>query len=80
MKSAVQIDAVPVATAQAPIGPCWLRAALDVLAGAGTPRRARWLLRALTSLLIMPGRDADEERAMIEEFLVPVLLPAPATR
>ena len=34
-------------------------------------RRARWLLRALTSLLIMPGRDADEERAMIEEFLVP---------
>lgn len=43
-------------------------------------RRARWLLRALTSLLIMPGRDADEERAMIEEFLVPVLLPAPATR
>ena len=38
-------------------------------------RRARWLVRMLTSLLIFPGRDADEERAMLEEFVVPVLCP-----
>ena len=31
-------------------------------------RRARWLVRALTSLLISPGRDAADEQAMLEEF------------
>ena len=36
-------------------------------------RKARWLVRVLTSLLIFPGRDADDERAMVEEFLVPIL-------
>lgn len=52
MKSAVQIDGVPVAAARAPLGPCWLRAALDVLAGAGTPSRARWLLPVLAVFLL----------------------------
>lgn len=36
-------------------------------------RKARWLVRVLTSLLIFPGRDADDERAMVEEFLVPIV-------
>jgi hypothetical protein len=36
-------------------------------------RKARWLVRILTSLLIFPGRDADDERAMVEEFLVPTI-------
>jgi AcrR family transcriptional regulator len=36
-------------------------------------RKARWLVRILTSLLIFPGRDADDERAMVEEFLVPAI-------
>jgi AcrR family transcriptional regulator len=40
---------------------------------AGIERKARWLLRILISLLIFPGRDADDERAMLEEFLVPVV-------
>lgn len=39
-------------------------------------RRARWLVRVVTSLLISPGRDADDERAILEEFVLPVLLPA----
>lgn len=39
-------------------------------------RRARWLIRVLTSLLIFPGRDADDERAMIEEFVIPVVCPS----
>jgi AcrR family transcriptional regulator len=39
-------------------------------------RRARWLVRALTSLLLFPGRDEDEERAMLEEFVAPVVLSA----
>lgn len=38
-------------------------------------RRARWLVRVLTSLLIFPGRDEADERAMLEEFLVPIVAP-----
>lgn len=41
-------------------------------------RRARWVVRVLTSLLMYPGRDEDEERAMIEEFVVPIIAPASA--
>ena len=38
-------------------------------------RRARWLVRVLTSLLIFPGRDAEDERAILEEFVVPMMCP-----
>jgi len=41
-------------------------------------RRARWVVRVLTSLLMYPGQDAADERAMIEEFVVPIVTPAPA--
>ena len=43
-----------------------------------TGRRARWLVRILTSLLVSPGRDADEERSMLEDFVVPALVRSPA--
>jgi AcrR family transcriptional regulator len=43
-------------------------------------RRARWVVRVLTSLLMYPGRDDNEERAMIEEFVVPIIAPASARR
>ena len=39
-------------------------------------RRASWVRRVVTSLLISPGRDADDERAILEEFVLPVRLPA----
>lgn len=39
-------------------------------------RRARWLVRVLTSLLIFPGHDPDDERAMLEEFVVPLVCPS----
>lgn len=39
-------------------------------------RRARWLVRVLTSLLIFPGRDAEDERTMLEEFVIPVVCPS----
>ena len=39
-------------------------------------RRARWLVRVLTSLLIFPGHDAEDERAMLEEFVVPLVCPS----
>lgn len=49
-------------------------------ATAGAPavieRRARWVVRSMTSLLNFPGRDAHEERVMLAEFVVPVVLPA----
>ncbi|MGA8547112.1 MAG: helix-turn-helix domain-containing protein [Mycobacterium sp.] len=40
-----------------------------------TQRRGRWLVRVITSLLIFPGRDVAEEQAMIEEFVVPIVVP-----
>lgn len=39
-------------------------------------RRARWIVRVLVSLLIDPADDPDEERSLIEEFVVPVVLAA----
>jgi len=38
-------------------------------------RRARWAVRVIISLLMFPGRDEDDERAMIEEFVAPVVAP-----
>jgi AcrR family transcriptional regulator len=38
--------------------------------------RGRWLVRAITSLLIFPGRDEADERAMLAEFVAPVVVPA----
>lgn len=40
---------------------------------ADVERRARWLIRVMISLLIFPGRDDDEERAMLEQFVLPLL-------
>jgi AcrR family transcriptional regulator len=37
--------------------------------------RARWLVRVMTSLLVFPGRDEAEERAMLTEFVVPIVVP-----
>ena len=36
---------------------------------AAAERWARWLVRALASLLTVPGRDADDERAMLKELV-----------
>jgi AcrR family transcriptional regulator len=36
-------------------------------------RRARWVLRVIISLLMFPGHDEADERAMIEEFVVPMV-------
>jgi AcrR family transcriptional regulator len=43
-------------------------------------RRARWVVRVLTSLLMYPGQDEADERAMIEEFVVPIVTPVSARR
>jgi hypothetical protein len=41
-------------------------------------RRARWVVRVITSLLMFPGQDEADERAMIEEFVVPIVTRVPA--
>jgi AcrR family transcriptional regulator len=41
--------------------------------------RARWLVRVITSLLIFPGRDVADEQAMVEEFVVPIVVPVAQT-
>jgi len=46
---------------------------LDGDDGAAAARRARWLIRVLTSFLTVPGHDADDERALLEEFVVPLI-------
>ena len=43
-------------------------------------RRARWAVRVIISLLMFPGHDDADERAMIEEFVVPIVTPVPAPR
>jgi AcrR family transcriptional regulator len=48
----------------------------DVADPDAVERKARWLVRVLTSLLLLPGRDAEDERSMVEEFLVPIVTPA----
>jgi AcrR family transcriptional regulator len=40
---------------------------------AAAQRRARWLVRVLTSFLAVPGCDPEEERAMLAEFVVPAM-------
>jgi AcrR family transcriptional regulator len=39
----------------------------------GDEPTARWLVRVIVSLLIVPGRDDADERAMVERFVVPCL-------
>ncbi|EME19743.1 TetR/AcrR family transcriptional regulator [Rhodococcus triatomae] len=38
------------------------------------PRQARWVVRVIVSLLTVPGADAADERAMVEQFVVPALV------
>jgi AcrR family transcriptional regulator len=38
-------------------------------------RRARWLVRVMISLLTFPGHDDADERAMLEEFVLPLVAP-----
>jgi AcrR family transcriptional regulator len=40
-------------------------------------RRANWLVRIMVSLLMFPGADEADERAMLEEFVVAQLVPTP---
>ena len=36
--------------------------------------RARWMVRVIVSLLTMPGENEDEERAIVERYVVPNVL------
>ncbi|OBF64591.1 TetR family transcriptional regulator [Mycobacterium sp. 852002-51971_SCH5477799-a] len=42
-------------------------------------RRGRWMVRVIVSLLTHPGHDEADERAMIEEFVVPIVTPVAAS-
>lgn len=41
------------------------------LAAVGDADLARWLVRVIVSLLMVPGRDEAEERRIVERFVVP---------
>ncbi|HTH84813.1 TetR/AcrR family transcriptional regulator [Mycobacterium sp.] len=38
--------------------------------------RARWLVRVMTSLFLFPGHNDADERVMLEDFVVPIVLPS----
>ncbi len=38
-------------------------------------RRARWLVRVMVSLLVFPGHDEADERAILQEFVLPTVMP-----
>jgi AcrR family transcriptional regulator len=42
---------------------------------ANAESRGRWMVRVITSLLIFPGLDEADERAMLAEFVAPVVVP-----
>jgi AcrR family transcriptional regulator len=44
--------------------------------GDGIERSARWLVRVMVSLLVFPGKDEADERAMLAEFVAPLMVPA----
>jgi AcrR family transcriptional regulator len=41
------------------------------------PDDARWLVRVILSLLTVPGRDDEDERAMVERYVAPRVTSAP---
>jgi AcrR family transcriptional regulator len=45
---------------------------LRALGMADVEHLARWLVRVMISLLVFPGHDAADERAMLEEFVLPL--------
>ena len=49
----------------------------DELGSHELERRAGWVLRSIVMLLAMPGPDAAAERAMVEQFVVPVVAATP---
>ncbi|CAA0122491.1 putative HTH-type transcriptional regulator [Mycolicibacterium vanbaalenii] len=77
------------ATTQRPIGAAMaeqsqvikaLTEAFVISLGSDAPdvveHRARWLVRVMMSLLVFPGHDDADERRMLEEFVVPIVLPS----
>jgi AcrR family transcriptional regulator len=48
--------------------------ALDTEDNDAVQQRARWVVRVVTSMLSFPGRDADDEREMLTQFVVPVVV------
>jgi AcrR family transcriptional regulator len=43
------------------------------------PAAARWLVRVVVSLLMMPGRDEADERDLVARFVVPAIAPTGLT-
>ncbi|MDJ0110475.1 TetR/AcrR family transcriptional regulator, partial [Rhodococcus erythropolis] len=41
--------------------------------GAGTASRARWIVRVILSLLMVPGADENDERTLVREFVAALL-------
>lgn len=55
--------------------PVLVRLARPVLGDGASDDAARWLVRVVLSLLTLPGGDDAQERALLERFVLPVVLP-----
>ncbi|BDY26206.1 TetR/AcrR family transcriptional regulator [Mycolicibacterium mageritense] len=55
----------------------FVRSLSDGLADADVGRQARWLVRVMVSMLVFPGTDEADERAMLAEFVAPLVVRTP---
>ncbi|WP_396899881.1 TetR/AcrR family transcriptional regulator [Mycolicibacterium sp.] len=55
----------------------FVRSLGDGPADADVGRQARWLVRVMVSMLVFPGTDEADERAMLAEFVAPLVVRTP---
>ncbi|WP_396922945.1 TetR/AcrR family transcriptional regulator [Mycolicibacterium sp.] len=55
----------------------FVRSLGDGTADADVGRQARWLVRVMVSMLVFPGTDEADERAMLAEFVAPLVVRTP---
>ena len=72
--SAGEAGSTAVVAQSSPVIEALVAAALGDGADPAVRRRARWVVRVLVSLLSRPEDDPDEERALLEEFVAPVVV------
>ena len=58
---------------QSLLGCSALQTALAFLPAGANADTGRWLLRMILSYVVLPGRDGDEDRRQVTEFVVPRL-------
>lgn len=72
--SAGDVGATSVVAQSSPVIEALVASALGDPGDPAVRRRARWIVRVLVSLLARPEEDPGDERALLEEFVAPVVV------